>query len=169
MTKRYFIKYISSPYFIMTWLIWGGISFYQGKFDQSLTSEDITTYNVEYLRSTSSSGNTRVSRMFDLFLDKKNDSIIQATASGSHIFYRMSDSEKKDLTIKVIPPKGKQKWVRIIEIKSDKKIYYSLTLDEENERISLSIIDLCILLFLNLASFIHFYGRNHKMGSSLNT
>jgi hypothetical protein len=160
-----FRKYLFSPYFFLAWVIWGGMHLYHGGFDSNVTSKDITIHNVEYLETTS--GGFRAKQILDKYLDKDTGKTL--TTSGVDAPHRISELDKKDLTISVIPPKGYKKWLRVIEISSPYKTYYKKKISDINIDNSFSVIDFCLILLVHLSYILYLYGREYQRSQSLKT
>ena len=161
--NTYFIKYLFSPYFLMPWIILGVSYAYLGKFDTPVSLQDVTTHNVEYLR-TADGGRSGDALILEYYYDKATGKTIRAIASS--VIYKMSNREKENLVLKIVPPSGYKSWVRIIELGNSNKIFYSRTLAELNDRNSFTIIELFVLLFVHLVFFGHFYGKTSKLNKA---
>ena len=160
-----FIKYLLSPYFFLAWVIWGGMHLYHGGFDSNVTSKDITIHNVEYLKTTS--GGFRAKQVLDKYLDKETGKIL--TASSVDVFHRISELDKEDLSISVIPPRGYKKWLRVIEISTSGKTFYKKSISDINIDNSFSIMDLCLILLVHFSFILYLYGKEYQRSQSLKT
>ncbi len=158
-----FKKYLLSPYFFLAWFTWGGVHLYHGGFDSNVTSKGITIHNVEYIKTTS--GGFRVQEVLDKYLDKDTGKTL--TTSSVYVFHRISELDKKDLTISVIPAKGYKKWLRVIKISSPYKTYYKKSISDINEDNSFSIMDLCLILLVHFCYILHLYGKEYQRNKSL--
>jgi len=158
-----FRKYLFSPYFFLAWVILGGTHLYHGGFDSNVTSKDITIHNVEYLETTS--GGFRATQILDKYLDKDTGKTL--TTSGVDVYHRISELDKEDLTISVIPPKGYKKWLRVTELSSRDKIYYKKSISDINIENSFSVIDFFLILLVHLSYILYLYGKEYQRSQRL--